>query len=300
MARLRAFTLIELLVVIAIIAILAAILFPVFAQAKAAAKKTAELSDTKQLCLASIMYTNDFDDTFVTTSVYDFSATNDADAWTFRLNPYIKNLGIFQSTLDSAPTVYSNDWSGPGISFASNSLASVPAYPGFAGNANQGNDGVIGLVQDACCGWSSFFTDGSVTSTAVTQSAGTIMFGPKYSRDVQYSDLSWLGANSAYVWDTNVFMWDSNTAIPGNGTPYYLTDGSNIPDGIRNTQYGTPNAVFPLGDRGGVSLPTDGPDNLQGTSNFAMTDGHAKAMSPIATNPDPVGKPQSNMWYSAR
>ena len=58
----RAFTLIELLVVIAIIAILAAILFPVFAQAKAAAKKTASLSNDKQIALGAIMYGGDVDD----------------------------------------------------------------------------------------------------------------------------------------------------------------------------------------------------------------------------------------------
>src|SRR4051812_4053291 len=56
------FTLIELLVVIAIIAILAAILFPVFAQAKAAAKKTASLSNHKQNLTGLIMYASDFDD----------------------------------------------------------------------------------------------------------------------------------------------------------------------------------------------------------------------------------------------
>ncbi|HSI71921.1 MAG TPA: prepilin-type N-terminal cleavage/methylation domain-containing protein [Fimbriimonas sp.] len=58
----RAFTLIELLVVIAIIAILAAILFPVFAQAKDAAKKTSCVSNSKQTALAAMMYSNDFDD----------------------------------------------------------------------------------------------------------------------------------------------------------------------------------------------------------------------------------------------
>ncbi len=63
MAR-RGFTLIELLVVIAIIAILAAILFPVFAQAKAAAKKTACLSNTKQIGLASYMYITDYDGSY--------------------------------------------------------------------------------------------------------------------------------------------------------------------------------------------------------------------------------------------
>jgi prepilin-type N-terminal cleavage/methylation domain-containing protein/prepilin-type processing-associated H-X9-DG protein len=58
----RAFTLIELLVVIAIIAILAAILFPVFAQAKLAAKKTSDLSSVKQINLSALMYSGDSDD----------------------------------------------------------------------------------------------------------------------------------------------------------------------------------------------------------------------------------------------
>lgn len=60
----KAFTLIELLVVIAIIAILAAILFPVFAQAKAAAKKTSDLSNQKQIATANLMYSGDNDDIF--------------------------------------------------------------------------------------------------------------------------------------------------------------------------------------------------------------------------------------------
>lgn len=62
----RAFTLIELLVVIAIIAILAAILFPVFAQAKVAAKKTAALSNIKQQATATAIYLADSDDVYPT------------------------------------------------------------------------------------------------------------------------------------------------------------------------------------------------------------------------------------------
>src|SRR5271167_4373871 len=73
----RGFTLIELLVVIAIIAILAAILFPVFAQAKAAAKKTASLSNVKQIGLGGLMYCNDYDDMFM---YQDVNANNDAGA----------------------------------------------------------------------------------------------------------------------------------------------------------------------------------------------------------------------------
>src|SRR6201990_961314 len=66
--RRAGFTLIELLGVIAIIAILAAILFPVFAQAKEAAKKTTCLSNTKQIALGVYLYTSDYDDTFPNTS----------------------------------------------------------------------------------------------------------------------------------------------------------------------------------------------------------------------------------------
>jgi len=75
-----AFTLIELLVVIAIIAILAAILFPVFAQAKEAAKKTQGLSNAKQTGTAMMIYTTDYDDLMPLSLIY-----SSAGAWQFNL-----------------------------------------------------------------------------------------------------------------------------------------------------------------------------------------------------------------------
>ncbi len=91
-SRTNAFTLIELLVVIAIIAILAAILFPVFAQAKAAAKKTQCVSNAKQMNLAFIMYAGDYDDTMVTQE--NGGVNQDTREFSTMLQPYMKNRGI--------------------------------------------------------------------------------------------------------------------------------------------------------------------------------------------------------------
>jgi prepilin-type N-terminal cleavage/methylation domain-containing protein len=101
----NAFTLIELLVVIAIIAILAAILFPVFAQARAQAKKATSISNTKQQILGLLMYGNDSDDTFICEWPYNnFNGqvgTPQAYDWDHSfhpyLNPYIKNQQIWHS-----------------------------------------------------------------------------------------------------------------------------------------------------------------------------------------------------------
>jgi len=92
----RAFTLIELLVVIAIIAILAAILFPVFAQAKVAAKAAVILSGQKQQNLAEQMYIGDFDDTmpsYITRTNVPASVPlrPDCVSWVVQFQPYIKN-----------------------------------------------------------------------------------------------------------------------------------------------------------------------------------------------------------------
>jgi prepilin-type N-terminal cleavage/methylation domain-containing protein/prepilin-type processing-associated H-X9-DG protein len=86
------FTLIELLVVIAIIAILAAILFPVFAQARAKARQAACLSNNKQLGLALMMYAQDSDETLPPQS-HD-NRDQSMGIWTL-LNPYAKNMDIW-------------------------------------------------------------------------------------------------------------------------------------------------------------------------------------------------------------
>lgn len=100
----RAFTLIELLVVIAIIAILAAILFPVFAQAKVAAKKTTNLSNIKQDNLATIMYGSDADDVLapVQSGLYDPGTMNETNTQNRGqlIYPYTKNYQLLRNPLD--------------------------------------------------------------------------------------------------------------------------------------------------------------------------------------------------------
>jgi prepilin-type N-terminal cleavage/methylation domain-containing protein/prepilin-type processing-associated H-X9-DG protein len=89
----RAFTLIELLVVIAIIAILAAILFPVFAQAREQARRISCLSNVRQSGLGYQMYTQDYDET--TPSVGEFLSTATiTDFWDLT-QPYIKSVNLF-------------------------------------------------------------------------------------------------------------------------------------------------------------------------------------------------------------
>src|SRR3954469_8157623 len=94
--RRRAFTLIELLVVIAIIAILAAILFPVFAQAREAARKTQCLSNVKQIMTGILMYAQDYDEqlpqgTRAGVCINATTGVAGAGRWMHQIHPYVKN-----------------------------------------------------------------------------------------------------------------------------------------------------------------------------------------------------------------
>ena len=129
----KAFTLIELLVVIAIIAILAAILFPVFAQAKNAAKKTQDLSNVKQLSLGILLYSGDTDDTLP--SAYFHRAFSPAlggtvggyEHWSGLVQPYVKNVDMFVSPGDQlrghGPTCFASANNNSGKGFPSGQQA---------------------------------------------------------------------------------------------------------------------------------------------------------------------------------
>jgi prepilin-type N-terminal cleavage/methylation domain-containing protein/prepilin-type processing-associated H-X9-DG protein len=101
----RGFTLIELLVVIAIIAILAAILFPVFAKAREKARQTSCLNNVKQLTLAILQYTQDYDEVLPLAGYWPLNPTyHVAPYWDELLLPYIKNTQIYRCPSAAAGT----------------------------------------------------------------------------------------------------------------------------------------------------------------------------------------------------
>jgi prepilin-type N-terminal cleavage/methylation domain-containing protein/prepilin-type processing-associated H-X9-DG protein len=91
----KAFTLIELLVVIAIIAILAAILFPVFARARENARRASCMSNLKQIGLGVMMYVQDYDDTYPSSDRYITGSSGSLTYWFYDIDPYVKSFQTF-------------------------------------------------------------------------------------------------------------------------------------------------------------------------------------------------------------
>jgi len=140
----RGFTLIELLVVIAIIAILAAILFPVFARAREKARQASCQSNLKQLGLACSMYMTDYDNR--RDHWYMWSGP-DVYYWWERWQPYIKNTQIFRCP--SAPGS-ADDWGYPGFILATDyfPLWYGPNWWGVPGGADALGGGCL---LSGCC-----------------------------------------------------------------------------------------------------------------------------------------------------
>lgn len=134
----RAFTLVELLVVIAIIAILAAILFPVFATAREAARSTQCLSNVRQLSMGFMQYFQDYDE--------QFPNIRKETAWPYTVAPYIKSAGLLRCPNDA-----SVNWTTPlpGKTALRLSTYTLNAYlsPGVSTAAQGGNYPYLAAIQ---------------------------------------------------------------------------------------------------------------------------------------------------------
>jgi prepilin-type N-terminal cleavage/methylation domain-containing protein/prepilin-type processing-associated H-X9-DG protein len=138
----KGFTLIELLVVIAIIAILAAILFPVFAKAREKARQTSCLSNVKQIALGMLQYVQDYDERF---PAYG-SGSYTVDPWIFwphQLQPYIKNWQVYNCP--------SNIYGGTTMTYHGMSYPQRPCYA-FV-NSLWGSSIALATVQSPSTKW---------------------------------------------------------------------------------------------------------------------------------------------------
>jgi prepilin-type N-terminal cleavage/methylation domain-containing protein/prepilin-type processing-associated H-X9-DG protein len=260
------FTLIELLVVIAIIAILAAILFPVFAKAREKARQISCASNEKQIALGALQYTQDNDEMFPagTSNGYD----GDPNGWAGLIYPYVKSAQVYKCPDDPQPLDV--------VSYAINN------YVGNAGNWRS-------LAQDPVNGYNS-----GTPISMFNAPSSTILFC-----EVSYSYLT-PGALSWYAYDSQalvnntdfaspttngeaVWGWSSNPATGGGpwGNPTLATgllygqDPSTVP-----------NTVAAIEGR------------HTGGSNFVLCDGHVKfyrgsAVSP-AWGPEPASYVNAN------
>ena len=186
----NAFTLIELLVVIAIIAILAAILFPVFARARENARRTSCLSNMKQIGLGALQYSQDYDEKWMIRSEGGYNLPSGVPAtWDLVLQPYMKSTQLLTCPSDSGGAM-----DVPGFGRIRRSYA-VTRYS---------------IDQDSNSGASiSLFP-----STAVTVLAGERRACPQGTALANYSDCAQFYNTDELTSINNRWMWQEYTLSP--------------------------------------------------------------------------------------
>jgi len=270
----KGFTLIELLVVIAIIAILAAILFPVFAQAREKARAITCTSNEKQMGLAMLQYVQDNDEYFPFLQYYDASGNQPID-WTDAIYPYIKN-GVGHVTSSASDTVTTH-----------NGVGGIWACPSFP-VANTNEYGINwSLCRDGGGTWGAKNSPGfvlqEINSASVTTPSDTIMIAEHGAAPIA-SALTTPGTdyNSMYFDPTETFY--TTTVLPlVNGVP-----GPNVVDNHLELAYdfdcgATSTNTFNCAEW--AETPGDMPRSRHTNAcNCLFVDGHVKAMKKATIN----------------
>lgn len=254
------FTLIELLVVIAIIAILAAILFPVFAKVREKARAISCLSNMKQLGLAVTQYTQDYDET----EPNGYNAWGAETGWANQIFPYVKSVGAFACPDDSS---IGNQSVGEvkSTSYGLNSNFGINPYPATR-NAQDPSQ--------------------AQTLSAFGAPSNTVMLFE--IANANYVDITapWAPGGSLATVNSNNWSgygnWDAafNGMSPaGNGMGQVGNDpdGSNVGTGITNLKYATGYMTNSyVGSSATSSSFTSATGRHTNGSNFLMADCHAK------------------------
>lgn len=209
----RGFTLIELLVVIAIIAILAAILFPVFARAREKARQASCLSNIKQIALAGLMYTQDYDEKFPGHGCGWMdpwgSTTRTEICYAAKIYPYMKNIQIFRCPSDSA------NYAQPGRD--DNAYGNNLRY--VAGRANSSWNASLGEIQSPA--ETIWYADAVRGYIRAPRCCGITTTTPLCTQAPTVDNIAWRhneGANFAFV-DGHAKWWKESPTV--NMTNYF-------------------------------------------------------------------------------
>lgn len=265
-ARRGAFTLIELLVVIAIIAILAAILFPVFAQAREKARATACLSNVKQDILGLLMYVQDYDEQFpVGTQLYPGGNPNNGInqlaygvAWAGEIYPYTKNVGIMVCPDDStAPVV--------------GTATTIPLFPiSYSLNVNVARNPADASLQAPA---------NSVLLSEVSNDVADLMDTGEYRPGPWTVPTIFSSAGDGINILAATTVNNSLPAVQGNGV-YNAVYETGVDGGYYPNRIPYNGALWDLGRTAGGQLGWH-----TGGANYGMGDGHAKFFRPGAVSP---------------